>query len=372
MRKSHQIADRMSLLDASGIRKVFDLAAKLENPINLSIGQPDFDVPENIKQAAIDAINQGHNKYTQSQGAKCLIEAIANQCQHEFGWADAHDRSYLITSGVSGALTLLMEVLVNPGDEVLFADPYFVSYVHLTNMMGAKPIAIDTYPEFKLTAEALENAITDKSLFLILNNPGNPTGATYTKQELEAIVEVAKKHDLLIIADEIYDLFCYDQDFVSIAGMYDNTILVRGLSKSYAMTGWRVGWLTGPKEIVDKLTMLQQYTFVCAPSMAQFASVEALKTDMTEKVRAYADKRDLVFETLKDKFNLVKPGGAFYAFIPAPEGYTGSSFAAKAIENNVLVIPGNVFSNKDTHFRISYATDIEKLKEGLDILNSLV
>ena len=370
-RKSHRIADRMELLDASGIRKVFDLAAKLENPINLSIGQPDFDVPENIKDAAIQAIRDGHNKYTQTQGAAALHDAIAEHCATEFGWADAHQRPYLVTSGVSGALTLIMETLVNPGDEVLFADPYFVSYVHLTNMMGAKPVAIDTYPDFKLTPETIEASITDKTRMMILNTPGNPTGSVYTEQELRDIATVCEKYDLLVIADEIYDVFCYDQKFVSIASMYNNTILVRGLSKSYAMTGWRVGWMTGPKPLIDKMTMLQQYTFVCAPSMAQVASVEALKTDMSAEVDAYRKKRDLVFDALSEKFGLVKPGGAFYAFVPAPEGYTGSEFVSKAIENNVLIIPGNVFSGRDTHFRISYATCVEKLQEGLDILNKL-
>ena len=368
MRDSHRIAQRMAKMDASGIRKVFDLAAKLKDPINFSIGQPDFDVPEPAKEAAIEAIRAGFNKYTQTQGTAELRAAVAEQCRREFGWQD--DRSYLITSGTSGALMLALLTLVDPGDEVLFTDPYFVMYSHLTNLSGGVPVAVDTYPHFRPDVNRIADAITDKTRMLILNSPSNPTGAVYGEQELRDIAALAAKHDLLVISDEIYDQFCYDAPFRSIASYYDNVLLMRGLSKTYAMTGWRVGWVTGPRAILEKMTMLQQYSFVCAPSMAQVAAVKALQLDVTPYIDAYRSRRDMVFEALGERFGLVKPQGAFYAFVPAPGGDAGA-FVAKAIEHNVLIIPGNVFSTRNTHFRMCYTCSEAKLAQGLEILKSL-
>ena len=364
-RKSHTIAERMRLLDASGIRKVFDLAAKMKDPINLSIGQPDFDVPQAVKDAAIEAIRAGQNKYTQTQGTPQLLAMVEQRCRAEFGWTD--DRAYLITSGVSGALMLAMLTLVNPGDEVVFADPYFVMYSHLVNLCGGVPVPVSTYDDFRPDIQRFADAITDRTRLLIVNSPANPTGAVYSEQDLRDLAAVASRRDLLVISDEIYNLFCYDQPFVSMAGVHGNTLLMRGFSKSYAMTGWRMGWCTGPRSIIEKMTMLQQYSFVCAPSMAQAAGLEALEMDMSPHVAAYKKKRDMVYAAIGPAMGLVKPGGAFYAFVPAPGG-DATRFVAKAIENNVLVIPGNVFSTRDTHFRLSYATSDQKLQEGLDIL----
>jgi len=368
MPRSHHIADRMRLLDASGIRKVFDLAAKLEDPINLSIGQPDFDVPDPAKAEAVAAIRRGFNKYTQTQGAADLREAIAAACAKEFGWSD--DRPYLITSGVSGALVLAFLVLVDPGDEVLLLDPYFVMYKHLVNLAGGTPVMVDTYPDFGADPDRIEAAITERTRLLVVNSPCNPTGRVYSADEMRAVAEVAARHDLLVISDEIYEFFCYDGPFASMASLYDNTLLMRGFSKSYAMTGWRLGWCTGPAPIIEKMTMLQQYSFVCAPSMAQAAGAAAMACDMSAHVGAYKRKRDMVYDALAEPFGLIRPGGAFYAFVPAPDGQA-TEFVTRAIASNVLIIPGNVFSERDTHFRISYATTDEKLAEGLDVLVGL-
>lgn len=356
-------------IDASGIRKVFDLAAKMKDPINLSIGQPDFEVPELAKLAAIEAIRRGENRYTQTQGTAAFRAAIAEMCRQEFGWTD--DRPYLITSGVSGALMLAILTTINPGDEVVLADPYFVMYAHLVRLAGGVVVPVNSYPHFRPDVQKFADAITDKTRLLIINSPSNPTGAVWTLQELTDIAQIAAKRDLLIISDEIYNVFCYDQPFVSMAGLYENTLLMRGMSKTYGMTGWRLGWCTGPKAIIDKMTMLQQYSFVCAPSMAQAGGMEALKLDMTPQVNDYRRKRDIVFEALGPALGLVKPQGAFYAFCPAPTGQTATEFCAKAVENNVLIIPGNVFSSRDTHFRISYATTDKKLSQGMEILSRL-
>lgn len=358
----------MSRLDASGIRKVFDLAAKMKNPINLSIGQPDFDVPDPVKDAAIDAIRHGQNKYTQTQGSAELLAAVSGKCREEFGFSD--DKGYLITSGVSGGLVLAMLTLVNPGDEVVFADPYFVMYAHLTNLVGGKCVPVDTYPDFRPDPAKIADAITDRTRMLLLNSPANPTGAVYSRDELEQIAKIAEQRDLLVVSDEIYCDFCYDEPFMSMASVYNNTLLLRGFSKSHAMTGWRLGWAAGPKPVIEQMTMLQQYSFVCAPSMAQAGGVKAMSTDISAHVADYRRKRDMVQEMLGEKFGLITPAGAFYAFIPAPGG-EATPFVEKAIANNVLIIPGNVFSLKDTHFRISYATDDDQLRKGLEILVDL-
>jgi aspartate aminotransferase/aminotransferase len=366
---SKLIADRMQLIDASGIRKVFDLAARLKDPIDLSIGQPDFDVPDAAKEAAIDAIRKGFNRYTQTQGIAELRQALARQCRQEFGWRD--ERPYLITSGVSGALMLAMLVLVNPGDEVVLLDPYFVMYKHLVNLVGGKPVLVDTYPDFAPNIDRIAGAVTDRTKLLVLNSPCNPTGSVYSADELKAIAQIARKHDLLVISDECYNLFCYDGPFASLASYHDKTLLCRGFSKTLAMTGWRMGWCTGPEEVVEKMTMLQQYSFVCAPSMAQVGALAGVNLDMSHQAAAYRRRRDMVFDLLGKTFGLAKPAGTFYAFVPAPAGMTGSEFCAKAISNNVLIIPGNVFSQRDTHWRMAYTVDEQKLRKGLEILVSV-
>ena len=363
-------------VDASGIRKVFDLAAKMKDPINLSIGLPDFDVPDVVKSAAIEAIKSGHNRYTPTQGIEPLRSRLRADLSQEMG-RDVGE--VLITSGVSGGLMLAMLAVVDPGDEVIFLDPYFVMYKHLLTMAGGKPVIIDSYPDFRFPAQKVEAAITPRTKMLILNSPSNPTGVVMSEAEVKSAVEIARKHDLLILSDEIYEPFLYDyalspQSSVlpSPAKLYDKTIILRGFSKSHAMTGWRLGYAAGPAEIIAQMTKLQQYTFVCAPSPLQHAALKALDVSMSDAVAAYRKKRDIVHEGLRGKFDVIKPAGAFYIFPKVPDGTSASDFVAKAIENNVLVIPGNVFSERDTHFRISYATTDEKLKKGCEILRGLV
>ncbi len=361
------IAERMNYIDASGIRKVFALAAKMKNPINLSIGQPDYDVDEACKEVAINSIRNGFNSYTQTWGIEELREAVQEYYKNKFG---VQISNVMITCGVSGGLFLALLATVNPGDEIVFADPYFVMYKHLVNLLGGKPISIDTYPDFHLTAEKIESAITEKTKILILNSPSNPTGTTIPKDDLVKIAELAKKYKLLIISDEIYESLLYDEEPVSIAGVYDQVILLNGFSKNAGMTGWRIGYAGGPEDIIQQMNTLQQYTFVCAPSFAQKAAVQALKSDMTEKIIAYRKKRDLIYEGLKDTFEVIKPKGAFYIFPKAPGG-DGDEFVKKAIENNILIIPGSVFSDKKTHFRISFAASDETIKRGIEELNKL-
>jgi len=365
------ISTRANAVDASGIRKVFDLAAKLKDPINFSIGLPDFDVPEPIKQAAIASINAGQNRYTQTQGIAPLRERLRRELSGEIG-RDVGE--VLITSGVSGGLMLAMMAIINPGDEVVYLDPYFVMYKHLLTLTGGVPVPVDSYPDFRFRADRVEAAVTPRTKAIILNSPSNPTGVVMTPAEVSAAVELAKKHDLLIVSDEIYEPFLYAGDagkLPSPAKIYDRTIILRGFSKSHAMTGWRLGYAAGPAEIISQMTKLQQYTFVCAPSPLQYAALVALDVPMQAAVDKYRIKRDIVFNGLGDRFEKVKPQGAFYIFPKVPRGWTAADFCTAAIEKNVLIIPGNVFSERDTHFRISYATTDEKLAAGIEILNSI-
>ncbi len=364
------IADRTKLIDASGIRKVFALAAELKDPVNFSIGQPDFDVPDALKDEAIKAIKAGQNKYSQTAGDSLLREKISELVTKEIGWERP---AVLVTSGVSGALLLAFMTLINPGDEVIIPDPYFVIYKHLVNMLGGKCVFVDSYSDFKLPVEKIAEAITARTKLIILNSPCNPTGVVYSEEQIKALAGAAAKKDILVMTDEIYERFCYDGDCPSIAHHYDGTLLLRGFSKSYAMTGWRLGYVAAHeslRDVVEEMTKIQQYTFVCAPTPLQKAAIAALDYDVSNLVDTYRKKRDLLYEGLKDKFELIKPGGAFYAFVKAPGG-SGTEFVEKAIASNVLVIPGNVFSEKDTHFRISYATSDEKIQEGIEILRRL-
>jgi aspartate aminotransferase len=366
MERSRFIADRVKKVDASGIRKVFDLGAKLKDPINLSIGQPDFDVPEAVKAAAIAAIQAGHNGYTVTQGIQPLRDRIQVELRKKFGWEPA----VLITSGVSGGILLSLMACVNPGDEVLMADPYFVMYKQLTRLLGATPVPVDTYPDFRLHPERIRAALTKRSRVLIVNSPANPTGMVLTEEEMREAAAIAEEHDLLLISDEIYAPLTYDGSCASpIPFAKDRCLLLSGFSKGQAMTGWRLGYAAGVADIVAEMTKVQQYTFVCAPHMAQRAGIAAIEDDVSGRVRDYRRKRDITYDALKNDFEVVKPSGGFYFFVKAPQRFpTATAFVEQAIANNVLIIPGHVFSERDTHFRLSYATDNDKIRQGCEIL----
>ena len=370
------ITDRLHAIDASGIRRVFDLAASLDDPINLSIGQPDFDVPEPIRDAAADAIRRGFNKYTQTQGIAELRERLRVSLTGEFPDTlgpslEAGDSSILVTSGVSGGLLLALMTTVGPGDEVLIPDPYFVMYKHLVTLAGATAVYVDTYPDFQLTAERLAAAVTERTKLVLFNSPSNPTGVLASAGVCREVADFCGERGLLLLSDEIYDVFNYSGGpLPSPLHHCPDVLLMRGFSKTYAMTGWRLGYTVGPAAIVEQMTKLQQYSFVCAPSMVQLAGVMALDVDMSEHVRAYAAKRDRVVERLSPHYELTVPGGAFYAFPKVPErlGLTGQGFAERAVGRDLLIIPGGVFSQRDTHFRLSYACDDAMLDRGLDVL----
>jgi aspartate aminotransferase/aminotransferase len=361
------IAKRTAMVDSSGIRKVFDLAAKLKDPINLSIGQPDFDVPEEIQDAAVEAIRGGKNGYSPTQGIAPLREILQSEIDRQFGHPD---RRLLITSGTSGALSLLMLALVEPGDEVILMDPYFVMYPALVGLVGGTTVLVDTYPDFQIDMARVEAAITPRTKMIVTNSPANPTGAVMSAAETEGVARLAARHNIALVSDEIYKLFSYDQPHLSPAAFNEQAIVIDGFSKTYGVTGWRLGYVHGPAEVIEKLTMLQQYTFVCAPQPVQWAGLAALSVDMSRYTAEYRRRRDLLLGGLADAYECAPPGGAFYAFPKAPWG-TGTEFVARCIENELLVIPGKIFSKQDTHFRISYSASEATIQRGVDVLRRL-
>jgi aspartate aminotransferase/aminotransferase len=363
------ISNRAKRVDSSGIRKVFELAAKIENPINFSIGQPDFDVPVEIQEAAIDSIRKGFNRYTLTQGIPELREKMTDVISASRG-KKYTPNEVIITSGVSGGLLLALFAILDPGDEVVVFDPYFVMYKHLVNLLDAEPVIVDTYPDFSVDYDKLKAAVSPKTKAIVVNSPTNPTGYVYTKQDMETIVKVARENNILVISDEIYEAFLYEGELNSPVSIYDNVLLLGGFSKTYAMTGWRMGYAAGNSELIAQMIKLQQYTFVCAPSPFQYASLVALDYDIKPFQEAYRRKRDIVYNGLKDSFDIVKPQGSFYIF-PALKHGDVSEFVEKAIEHKILIIPGNVFSERNTNFRIAFTTEDDKLREGAEKMAKL-
>jgi aspartate/methionine/tyrosine aminotransferase len=374
------ISARARAIDVSGIRRVFELGAKLEHPINFSIGQPDFTVPEPIKEATIEAIRADRNGYTLTQGDPELREVLARHLADDVGWAlPGDDLGLMVTSGTSGAVLLAFLATLNPGDEVIIPDPFFVIYPALGVVAGAEVVSCDTYPDFRMTAGRVEPLITPRTKLLLLNSPSNPSGVVLRSQELHDLVDLCEAHGVLIVADEIYDQFTFadaleDGRCPSAARFTQRMLLVRGFGKTYGCTGWRMGYAAGPRPIIEQMIKLQQYTFVCAPSIAQRGLIGALGLDMGANVAAYQAKRDLVERVLAPVAEMAHPGGAFYAFVRLPPevAATATEFVERAIDRNVLLIPGCVFSSRDTHMRLSYAVADETLEAGLRILKELL
>jgi aspartate/methionine/tyrosine aminotransferase len=363
-----RFAKRMDRLEVSGIRKIFDLAGTLKNPINLSLGQPDFPVPPEIQEAAIGAIRSGRNGYTVTQGIPELQEKIRDEIRRRAGFTDG---GILVTSGVAGALFLAMGVLVEKGDEIIIPDPYFVLYRNIVRFFAGVPVLLDTYPDFRIHPEKLKRLITPRTKLILFNNPVNPTGVAYRKEEVAAIAEVARRHGVLLVSDEIYASYSYDFPHESMRLHTEDTLLVGGFGKAYGITGWRLGFAAGPVEIVERMTVLQQFSFVCAPSIAQWAGVAALDVKVSDHRSDYRKKRDWVYRQLRDDYEVEKPQGAFYFFPKCPRGLKDKEFVRQAIDRKLLVVPGSACSQHATHFRLSYAVPDSQLERGVEVLRKL-
>ncbi|HWB00089.1 MAG TPA: pyridoxal phosphate-dependent aminotransferase, partial [Pirellulales bacterium] len=300
-------------------------------------------------------------------GIAPLREKLAAQIASQYGHAD---RDLVVTSGTSGGLVLAMLALVNPGDEVIVFDPYFVMYESLVRLAGGTMVLVDTYPHFQIDVNRVHAALTPRTRMILFNSPANPTGAVASLETTRELAILARERNIELVSDEIYRLFQYDQPFHSPALFNDRTIVIDGMSKAYGMTGWRVGYAHGPREIIQAMTRLQQYTFVCAPHPLQWGAAAALDMNMDEHIAHYRRKRDRIVEGLRDYYSVATPGGAFYAFPQVPWG-TADEFVAEALRRELLIIPGNVFSRRATHFRISYAAPDEVLERGIEVLRAL-
>ncbi len=361
------LSDRVTSVRPSGVRKIFDLANQIKDPINLSIGEPDFDIPEDIKEEGIRWIRAGFNKYTPSGGIPELREKILGQLQGK----GVRCEDVIITAGVTGGLLLALMVTINPGDEVLIPDPYFVLYEYQVSLLGGKPVFFDTYPDFTIREEALRAAITDRTKVILINSPNNPTGTVYSREELETVVRVAREKNILVFADDIYDRFVYEDDPApSLGTMYDNTLTFGGFSKTWGMTGWRLGWVGGPREVIQCMVTMQQYAFSSVNSFAQKAALVALDFNTDAMIGEYRRKRDLIYEGIKDKYAVVKPRGSYFIFPEVPDG-DGDAFVEKALGKRLFIIPGSVFSRRKSHVRISFAANDDTLAKGIEVLRNL-
>jgi aspartate/methionine/tyrosine aminotransferase len=362
------VSRRAAAFDSSGIRKAFDLAARLADPINLAIGQPDFAMPEAARASAKAAIDAGRNGYTPTQGIPALRERLEARARQETGQPG---RRLMVTSGTSGGLVLALMALVDPGDEVIIFEPAFVMYRPLVEFLGGRAVAIDTAPAFTVEVDRVAAAITPQTKVILLNTPANPTGVVASAETVRDLAALADRHGVTIISDELYRTLCYDAPFASPALHSERVVVLDGFSKSHAMTGWRVGWLHGPADVVDACTMIQQYTFVCAPQPGQWAALEALECPMDVPLAECRRKRDKLVAGLRDHYEFQVPGGAFYLYPRAPGG-SGEAFAERAVaEEKLIVVPGKVFGAADTHFRIAYTTDDRTLDRGIEALRRL-
>ena len=378
------LSDKVVQMKPSGIRKFFDLVQEMPDAISLGVGEPDFDTPWHIREEGIYSLEKGRTFYTSNAGLLELRKAIAHYMyrKYELTYNPAHE--IVVTVGGSEGIDLALRAMLNPGDEVILPEPAFVSYLPCVKLADGVPVTIDLKEEnhFKLKPEELLAAITDKTKILILSYPNNPTGAIMTREDLEPIAEIVKEKDLYVISDEIYAELTYGQDHCSIAslpGMRDRTIIINGFSKSFAMTGWRMGFATGPELIMQQILKIHQFAIMCAPTNSQFAAVEALKNcdmEVEMMVEAYDQRRRFLLNAFKEMgLECFEPYGAFYVFPSIKKfGMTSEEFATRLLsEQKLAVVPGTAFGASGEGFvRISYAYSIENLKVGLERIQKFI
>lgn len=378
------LSKKITEIKPSGIRKFFDLVSEMKDAISLGVGEPDFETPWHIRDEGIYAFERGRTFYTANAGLKDLRTEINNYLQRRQGLSYNPDNEIVVTVGGSEAIDIALRAMLNAGDEVIIPQPSYVSYEPCTVLADGVPVIINLKAEneFRLTAEELENAITDKTKVLILPFPNNPTGSIMEKEDLESIAKVIIKHDIFVISDEIYSELSYKNKHISIAsidGMKERTILINGFSKSYAMTGWRLGYACGNKDIIAQMTKIHQYAIMCAPTISQYAAVDALKNgdeDVEKMKKSYNQRRRFLMNAFKEMdLECFEPFGAFYVFPCIKEfGMTSEEFATRFLEEEkVAAIPGTAFGDSgEGYLRISYAYSLEKLKIAMDRLKNFV
>ncbi len=380
------LAKQVVDIKPSGIRKFFDIVSEMRDAISLGVGEPDFDTPWHIRDEGIYSLEKGHTKYTSNAGLRTLREEIGNYLYRTQGVRYHADREVLVTVGGSEAIDIGMRAIINPGEgeEVLIPQPSYVSYEPCAVLAGAKPVIINLKEEneFRLTAEELLDAVTEKTKLLILPFPNNPTGAIMEREDLEAVAKIAIEKDFIVMSDEIYGELTYKGKHVSIAGlpgMKERTILINGFSKAYAMTGWRMGYACGPANIIGQMTKIHQFAIMCAPTTGQYAGIEALRNgeeDIVEMRTAYNQRRRYLMHAFREMgLQCFEPFGAFYVFPCIKEfGMTSEEFASRFLEEEkVAAVPGTAFGESGEGFlRISYAYSLEKLKVAMERLGRFI
>ncbi len=378
------LSERIVDIPFSGIRKFFDIASEMQDVISLGVGEPDFDTPWHIRDEGIYSLEKGKTAYTSNAGLKELKIEIAKYLERRFHVSYDYDTEMMITVGGSEAIDMAMRAMLDPGDEVLIPQPSYVSYVPCATLANGTPVIINLKEEndFRLTAQELMECITPKTKLLVLPFPNNPTGAIMERKDLEAIAKVVIEHDLYVLSDEIYAELTYQQDHVtiaSLAGMRERTVLINGFSKSYSMTGWRLGYACAPKVILEQMLKIHQYAIMCAPTTSQYAAVEAVRNgdhDVEQMREEYNGRRRYLIHRFREMgLSCFEPFGAFYAFPCIREfGMSSDEFATRMLqEEKVVVVPGTAFGQCGEGFlRISYAYSLEKLKEALDRMEHFI
>lgn len=378
------LSEKVKVIKPSGIRKFFDIVSEMPDAISLGVGEPDFETPWHIREEGIYSLERARTHYTSNAGLKELKEEIALYLKRRFALSYNPANEVLVTVGGSEAIDVAMRAMLNPGDEVLIPQPSYVAYLPCTTLADGVPVIIDLQEknQFKLTAEELEAAITPKTKILVLPFPNNPTGSVMDRSDLEKIAEVILRHDLWVVSDEIYSELSYQEDHVSIAslpGMAERTIVINGFSKSYAMTGWRLGYAAGPANVISQMTKIHQFCIMCAPTTSQFAAVEALRNgdpDVAHMKETYNQRRRYLMYAMREMgLDCFEPFGAFYIFPNISRfGMTSDEFATKLLmKEQVAVVPGTAFGDCGEGFvRISYAYSLERLKKAMERISRFI
>ncbi len=378
------LSDRVVMMKPSGIRKFFDIANEMSGVISLGVGEPDFQTPWNIRDAAINSLEKGHTRYTSNWGLIELRRELVAYLKRRFGLTYDPNHEIVVTVGGSEAIDIGIRALVNPGDEVLVPEPSFVCYTPIVQLTGGVAVPLVTRQEdnFRLTPEALKAAITPKTKLLILPYPNNPTGGVMRKEQLEGIAEVLRGTDILVMSDEIYSELTYSSPHVSIASlpdMWERTIVVNGFSKSYSMTGWRLGYACGPEPILSQMTKIHQFAIMCAPSTSQYAAIEAVK-HCDAQIRLMVEEYDMRRRLMVNAFNKMgldcfEPEGAFYVFpCIKSTGLTSEQFCERLLyERKIAVVPGTAFGESgEGYVRVSYSYAIDHILEALTRIEEFI
>jgi len=374
------LAKRVHQLESSGIRRLFELGLKMKNPIDLSLGQPDFDVCDAVKKSAIAAIEAGKNRYTPTAGIPELRNLLSQKLKDE----GVHTyKNVVITAGGSGGLNLALYAIADDSCDIYLLDPCFLVYPQMVKLVGAEAVFVSTYPSFRVTPERLAEAVKNreaelaqkglpkKRKILLFNSPNNPTGVVYSRAEVQALAAKTRELNFQVISDEVYDVFNFDQEHVTWGEFDEQAIVLRAFSKTGGMPGWRIGYASAPTIVFDQMLKMQQFTYICINTPAQWACLTLLETDFSPMVQEYRSRRDLICSLLdQEGFKYERPGGSFFIF-PYHGVSDPAEFNRLCVERELLVVPGELFSKKNTNFRLSFSAKPEILAKGVKILGQV-